>query len=116
MKKSIYVCALCAMLLMSGCGGRTANPIATKEIGDKNLDCESLEAEMSELDRKARRLLGEHSNKTGKNAAWALGGLILWPLLFGLDLSDAERQEAQAMQDRHSHLLRLYNKKDCDDL
>ena len=103
------------VLPLSGCAGKTANPIATKHPGDKTMDCEDIEAEMHDLDTRARRLLGEQSSKTGKNVALGIAGwffLIPW---FFMDLSDAERQEAQAMQDRGRHLLRLYNKKNCDE-
>jgi len=78
------------------------------------MECEVIEAEMSDLDRRARRLMGEQSNKTGKNVAWGLAGLFIWPLWFAMGLSDAERREAQVMQDRYSHLQRIYNKNNCD--
>ena len=116
MKKLLIMLLLSAFAAMSvaGCGGRAANPIATKEVGDRELDCDEIEAEMSDLDAQARRLLGEQDNKTGKNVAIGLAGLIIWPIWFFADLSTAERQEAQAMQDRARHLQRLARKKDCD--
>ena len=112
MKKFISILFL--VFLVSGCAGKTANPISTRQPGDKDLDCEDLEVELSQLDKQAKRLLGEQSDKTGYNAAIGLTGLIIWPVWFALDLSDAERQEAQAMQDRYHYLERLANKKDCD--
>ena len=104
-----------AALPLAGCAGKTANPIATAHPQDKDMDCDEIEVEMHDLDARARRLMGEQSSKTGKNVALGIAGwffLIPW---FFMDLSDAERQEAQAMQDRGRHLLRLYNKKDCDE-
>lgn len=113
MKKEIVF--VLASVLLASCAGRTANPIPVREVGDSKLDCDVIAYELSELDRKARRLLSEQSNKTGKNAAWGVAGLFLFPLWLGLDLSDAERQEAVALQDRYRHLDRIYNKKKCDD-
>ena len=116
MQKLLTMLLLSAFVAMSaiGCAGRTANPIATKEVGDRDLDCEEIEAEMSDLDAQARRLLGEQDSKTGKNVAIGVAGLFIWPIWFFADLSTAERQEAQAMQDRARHLQRLARKKDCD--
>ena len=78
MKKLLIMLLLSAFAAMSvvGCGGRAANPIATKEVGDRDLDCDDIEAEMSDLDAQARRLLGEQDNKTGKNVAIGLAGLV----------------------------------------
>lgn len=110
-----FLLAIFAALAVSGCGGGSANPIATREVGDRDLDCDEIEAEVVDLDARSRRLLGEKSGKTGKNVAVGVVGLILfWPALFFLDLSDAEKEEAQAMQDRMRHLQRIANKKDCD--
>ncbi|MGI9296308.1 MAG: hypothetical protein ACR2QC_00240 [Gammaproteobacteria bacterium] len=106
--------AVFAAVAASGCAGKTANPISAREVGDKDLDCDEIEAEMFDLDARARRLLGEQSDKTGKNAAILVGGLFLFPIWFFADLSDAERQEATAMQDRVRHLQRIANKKDCE--
>lgn len=112
MKKTIIL--LCLSAVLAGCAGRTANPISAKQVGDRELTCPEIEGEMEDLDKRAKRLLAEQSAKTGKNVAWGVAGLIFLPLLLGMDLSDAERQEAQAMQDRHSYLSRLARKKDCD--
>ena len=102
-------------LPLAGCGGRAANPIAVAHPGDKDMSCDEIEAEMYDMDARARQLMGEESRKTGKNVALGVAGLFFLVPLFFMDLSDAERHEAQAMQDRGRHLLRLYNKKDCDD-
>ena len=116
MKKLLIMLLLSAFAAMSvaGCGGRAANPIATKEVGDRDLDCDDIEAEMSDLDAQARRLFGEQDNKTGKNVALGIAGWFLLVPWFFMDLSSAEKQEAQAMQDRGRHLQRLARKKDCD--
>ena len=114
-KKILAMLGLASLLLLAGCGGRAANPISSKQPGDREMECPDIEAEMSDLERRARRLLGEQSAKTGKNAALGIGGLFIFPVWFFMDLSDAERQEALAMQDRQAHLQRIYNKKDCDE-
>ena len=109
--------ALCLILALSlgGCAGRTANPTATALPGDKELDCETLEAEMSHLDAEARRRFSQQSGKTGTNVALGIAGWFLLVPWFFMDFSDAERVEAEAMRDRFRHLQRLYNKQDCDE-
>ncbi len=103
---------LCSVLCLSltACAGRTANPIAAKEVTDKEMDCPDLIEEMSDLERKARRLRSEQSSKMVKNVALAL----FPPAWILLNLGDAERQEASAMQDRYAHLQRISRKKDCE--
>lgn len=104
--------ALC--LSLAACGGRSANPISVRDSADKEMSCVDIEDEMNELDRKARRLIGEESEKMGKNVALGVGGLFVFPLWFFMDLSDAERVEAQAMEDRMAHLKRVARKGGCD--
>ena len=115
LKNSISAIVLVLFTLVAiGCGGRSASPIASKDVGDSKMSCYEIEAELSDLDVKARRLLGEQSDKKGSNAAIFLGGLILFPVWFFADLSDAERIEAEAMQDRGRHLQKIANKKKCN--
>ncbi len=114
MNNIVLSIAIVMLVFVSGCAGRAANPVAVKEAGDNKMSCEDIVSEMSDLDQRARRLMGEQSSKKGKNIAWGIAGLFLFPLWFGMDLSDAERQDAQAMQDRYRHLDRIYNKKDCE--
>ena len=69
---------------------------------------------MEDLDVRARRLMSEEAEKTGENVAWGVAGFLFIPLFLGLDLSDAERIEAEAMQDRHRYLTRVAHKKGCE--
>ena len=70
MKKA--VCVLMVVLLLSGCAGRAANPISTREPGDAKVDCEEIAASMKDLDARSRRLMGEQGSKTGSNVAWGV--------------------------------------------
>ena len=78
------------------------------------MTCENILNEMSDLDRRSRRLLGEQSQKAGKNAVLGVGGLFLFPVWFFMDLGAAEQQEAYAMQDRYRHLERISRKNSCE--
>ncbi len=60
MKQKIILLFFLSTLLM-GCAGRDANPIGTRQTGDKELSCDDIESEVSELDQRARRLIGEQS-------------------------------------------------------
>ena len=111
---ALSLCSGLLCLSLVACAGRTANPIAVKEVGDKEMTCENILSEMNDLDRLSRRLLGEQSSKASKNAALGVAGFfLLFPWIF-MDLGDAEQQEAYAMQDRYRHLERISRKNSCE--
>ena len=106
------LCAVIGLVLLCGCAGRTAQPVAMINAYDGNLSCEQVQAEISGNEQKARQLIAEdNSNRNANIAIGAVGVLLFWPALFALDLSDAERIEAQALHERNTHLASLY--RDC---
>jgi hypothetical protein len=79
---------------------------------DNNLSCEQIQAEISSNEAKARQLIDEdNSNRNANIAIGTVGVLLFWPALFALDLSDAERVEANALHERNTHLASMY--RDC---
>lgn len=113
-KTAGIVLASLGLLFASGCAGRDdAHIIDVKEATDSAMSCQMIEFERAELSNKAARLMAEHKEKSGRNAAVFVGGLFLWPIWFAADLSDDEKLEAQAMQDRDAHLKRLAITKGC---
>ena len=102
----------CGFLVLSGCAGRTANPISANQIGDDSRTCASIAAEMSEIEGNINRLLPKES-KTGKNVALGVAGLIVWPAWLFMDFKDAEKIEINAYRTRYNHLVRMYNDRHC---
>jgi hypothetical protein len=104
--------AVSAAVILSGCAGKTANPVSSSKIGDSNLSCSSIKLEMGAIDQNVSRLSGE-SQKTGKNVALAVTGWFLIVPWFFMDFSDAEKVEVAAYKNRYLTLQQLANQKDC---
>lgn len=113
----IVVSVLSVSLIASslgGCfGGRAANPVATYQPTDEGLTCSSLLMAMGECQQGVDRLIPE-TQKTGKNVALGVAGLIVWPAWLFMDFSNAEKAEVQAYRARYNHLARIYNDKQCN--
>jgi len=108
------VCLLLSVLIfLSGCAGRTANPIAAYLPGDETRSCEGLKAEIAQLQADMQRILPK-TDKGLTNALWAAGGCLVIVPFFFMDLKDAEKIEFEAMRTRHNRLLVYATEKDCD--
>lgn len=96
------------------CAGRTPNPTEVSKPMDAMLNCPLIMAEMSGNTSRARTLLRQQDDTDSDNVALAVTGLILfWPALFFMDLSEADRVEMEALQDRNQYLATLAAHKDC---
>lgn len=110
LRKSVL---LLAVILMIGCGGRAAQPVAKTQLGDEQMSCQELKAEMAHAEAQVQALIPE-SKKTGKNVALGAAGVFLIFPWFFMDMSDAERTEIKAYQDRYLELEKLYKRNGCD--
>ncbi|MBI2792931.1 MAG: hypothetical protein HYX61_13375 [Gammaproteobacteria bacterium] len=97
---------LCAISLLAGCAGRAANPVTVNQFGDEKKSCQAIKSELRNIDNNVQRLIPE-SNKTGKNAALGVVGLIVWPAWLFMDLSNAEKEEINAYRNRHDRLVSI---------
>ena len=111
MKKIIAIIVLGAVL--TACAGRGAMPVAQLQPGDNRKSCEALRSDIELAQADIQRLTPQ-TEKTGKNVALGVAGFFfLIPLLF-MDLSDAERQEINALQNRNNRLMSIAVDKKCD--
>jgi hypothetical protein len=99
-------------LILSGCAGRTANPISVVQGKDNSLTCGELEAELVSLGSAARGL-SKQADKLPKNAALLAAGAFLVVPYFFIDLSDAEEEELNAVRARHMRIKRIATDKEC---
>jgi len=99
-------------LILSGCAGRTANPIPVVQSKDNSLTCEQLDAELVSLGSMARGL-SKQSDKLPKNAALLAAGAFLVVPYFFVDLSETEEQELNAVRARHMRIKRIATDKGC---
>jgi hypothetical protein len=115
MKKSCNnVMAVCVVILLiiSGCGGRSANPVMVTQYGDQKKSCLALQTDLSYTESEIRRLMPD-TEKTGKNVALGVTGAFLIVPLFFMDFSDAEKIEVNALRQRHNYLAILAGEKNC---
>ncbi len=101
-----------SILTMTGCGGREANPIRTRQLGDEQKSCDALRTEMYYIQNEISRLLPK-SDKTGKNVALGVAGAFLIIPWFFMDLKEGEKKEVEAYRKRYNQLLMISQQRDC---
>jgi hypothetical protein len=107
------VSLIIAVVFVTGCAGRAANPVAVNQYGDTVKSCKAIESELSFIDAEVTRLIPA-SEKTGKNVALGVAGWFLIVPWFFMDFSQAEQQEINALRHRHNHLVILAGEKNCE--
>ena len=100
-------------IIICGCAGREANPVACYMPGDETMSCESLKAEIVGLQSDMVGLLPK-TDKTFTNALWVAGGVVAIVPYFFVDAKDAEKIEYEAFRRRHNRLLLMAKQKECD--
>ena len=101
------------MLLIS-CRGHEARPVAMHEYGDNQKSCAALMTEMVMIEGRVSKLSGQNKDKNISNAIFGVTGLFLYVPLLMMDLSDSEKIEMQAYQDRYRTLAVIAVNKVCD--
>lgn len=99
-------------LTLTGCAGRSAHPVTVRQTGDEGKSCQTLQSELVQIENNIQRLIPE-TDKSGKNIALGVTGLIVWPAWLFMDLSSAEKEEVNAFRARHDHLITIANSKQC---
>ena len=99
---------------LAACGGRDPRHIPVVEPNDTALSCQALSALIANNNYRIESLFAEHKRASENNVAIGVAGaLLFWPVLFALDTSDAERVEAQQLNDRNVYLASVAKDKDC---
>jgi hypothetical protein len=96
-----------SIFFYAGCGGHEPNPVALHQIGDDNRTCESLRLEIAQNEAVITKKTKKDESKFWTNTAWFL---ILTP---AMDLKEAEKTEAEALQQRNDCLKILMAEKGC---
>jgi hypothetical protein len=102
----IYLC-LPLLLFIVGCGGHEPNPVAAHQVGDDARTCESLRLEIAQNEALITKKLKKDESKFWTNTLWFL---FLTP---AMDLKEAEKTEAEALQHRNECLKILMAEKGC---
>jgi len=99
--------AMAIGLALSACAGRDPQPIASVQPQDAYSDCTMIRAEIEANNAKAAQLANEQGGKVAQNVAAGIGGVVIWPIWFGMDFKDAAGKEAAALQARQQYLTTL---------
>ncbi len=104
------ICTICLMIVLSiiGCGGRRPQIVVANQRNDRFLSCEAMAREMVQNEVLITEKLKRDRSKLLSNIFW----LIWFPPL--MDVKEAEKSEAEALQRRNNRLETLMLDKDCD--
>lgn len=105
MRNSLVVAMLGIALV--GCAGRDPQPIATVQAQDAYADCGMIRAEIEANNVKVKELADEQGWKTAQNVAAGVGGLVFFPIWFGMDAKGAASKDAAALEARQKYLTEL---------
>ena len=94
-------------LLLASCAGRAPQPVATVQPQDVNSDCTMITAEIQANNIKVEELASEQGLKVAQNVAAGVTGLIVWPLLFGMDWQGSAGKDVAALQARQQFLTNI---------
>ena len=105
---------LSCSIILSGCGGREAHPIASTSAGDTGLQCSGINREFAANERQILSTVKERSQAQGKNVILgATGVLLFWPALFFMDPKSPEKIEIDALRNRNQVLTDLARSRGC---
>ena len=107
-KATSLIVLLLAGLVLFGCGGREARPVAKTTSFDDQLSCAHLEAQLEVNETRLAALGLEAQGVADANAI-----RVIFVAPFHLDLSGAQQKEIEALQGRNMVLTDLAEKKDC---
>jgi hypothetical protein len=94
-------------LALSACAGREPHPVAAIQYGDDTASCPQIQAETQANTVRLKELADEESRKTAENVGNGIGGVVFFPLWFGMDLKGAAAKESAALQARQQRLAAL---------
>ena len=101
-----------ALFFIQSCAGRAAHPVKVTQSGDVKKNCKTLRKEMKQIRQNLKRMVPAVKKADKKRTLLVLSGVLIVPLFF-LDLTDADKIEANAERARHNHLAGRAEKLNC---
>ena len=109
----VFVLIVVVLFFVQGCAGRAAHPVQVAQSGDNKKTCKSLREETSQIRRNVKRMMPAIKKADKKRTLLMLsGGLLIVPWFF-LDLTDADKIEANAQRARYNYLVDRGVKRNC---
>ncbi|MBE0560732.1 MAG: hypothetical protein IH622_07915 [Ochrobactrum anthropi] len=100
-------------IILAGCGGREAKPIAVTNPTDSAFDCAGISREFAANERQIISTLKERTQAQGKNIALGAAGVFFFPAWFFLDPKSPEKVEIDALRNRNKVLEEIARNKKC---
>jgi hypothetical protein len=95
-------------IVLLGCAGRDAIPVATVQATDSQADCAQIRAEIQVNNSQLQKLADEEGLKLAQNmAAGTLGFFTLGIGWFALDAKGSAKKEGEALSARNQYLAAL---------
>lgn len=94
-------------LLVVGCAGRAPQPVSTVQPQDASATCTMLRAEIEANNLKITELAADKGLKVAQNVVAGVGGVLFWPLWFGMDFQGTAGTELAALNARQQYLTTL---------
>ena len=112
-EKYNFCLALVFCLLISGCGGRVAKPVAIKKPGDSSISCAKIEEEINLIRKNISNLLSDSIDNTEQDTFVGLIASFFPPAYVFRDFRQAEKVEINALRKRHNRIVKLAQQKEC---
>ena len=109
----VLVLIVVVLFFAQSCAGRAAHPVQVAQSGDNKKTCKSLHKETKKIRQKVKKMLPAVKKADKKRTLLMLsGGLLIVPWFF-LDLTDADKIEANAQRARYNYLVDRGVKRNC---
>ena len=109
----VPVLIVMTLVFTQSCAGRAAHPVQIAQSGDVKKTCKSIHKETEQIKRNIKRMIPAIKKADKKRTLLVLsGGFLIVPWFF-LDLSDADKIEANAQRARYNYLADLAAKRNC---
>ena len=109
----VLVLIVVVLFFVQGCAGRAAHPVKVAQSGDNKKTCKSLRKETKQIRQKIKRMIPAVKKADKKRTLLMLsGGFLIIPWFF-LDLTDADKIEANAQRARYNYLVDRGVKRNC---
>ena len=93
------------LFFVQGCAGRAAHPVQVTQSGDNKKTCKSLRKETKQIRQNLKKMIPAIKKADKKRTLLMVsGGFLIIPWFF-LDLSDADKIEANAQRARYNYLI-----------
>ena len=109
----VPVLIIVTLFFTQSCAGRADHPVQVAQSGDVKKACKSIHKETEQIKRNVKRMIPAVKKADKKRTLLALsGGFLIVPWFF-LDLSDADKIEANAQRARYNYLADIAKKRNC---